>query len=57
MQEQRKIDNHNQQANTRDYAGILNKIRKGIAQRSADDDIRRIAAHGCGAAQVRAENL
>jgi len=38
-------------------AGVGDEVPEGVAQRGADDDVGRIAAHGCRAAQIGAEDL
>lgn len=54
---ERKISKHEYKADGCDRTGIGNEVREGVAERRADDNVGRIAAHGCRAAEVGAENL
>ena len=53
-----RIKHHaHHQGDAGNNAGIGDKIGKAVTQRSPNDDIGRVAAHGGGATQVRAENF
>ena len=54
---ERKISKHEHKADGCDRTGIGNEVREGVAERRADDNVGRIAAHGCRAAEVGAENF
>ena len=54
---QPEINGDSREADRDDRAGIFDEVKERIAKRSADDDVRRVAAHGRRAAEVRAEDL
>ena len=56
-EDEQEIEYHKHKANSCDNAGIRQEVRKGIAERCTYNDVWRVAAHGRGAAEVRAEHL
>ena len=54
---EREVNEHEHKADRHDRAGIFDEVEECVAERGADDDVRRVAAHGRRAAEVRAEDL
>ena len=52
-----KINEDQHKADRHDHAGIFDKVEECVAERGAEDDVRRVAAHRRRAAQICAEDL
>ena len=57
MEAEAEVGNHQQQTDAGDEARVGDEIPEAVAERCADDDVGRVAAHGGGASQVGAEDL